>query len=166
MKVTNYFASLWSGPDPVLAEARIASELLVAKIRLALATLLLLIPVINSLFFFPVETKEELIGLSLASGTFILAVTMYLLISRSFNPSWLGFVSSSFDVTLITAALAMFLLASRPHTAVNSKVVFEGYFLAIGGTSLRYDKRMCITAGLLAFASTLRSSLSRPGIGT
>jgi hypothetical protein len=61
-------------------------------------------------------------------------------------------VSSSFDVTLITAALGLFLLTNQPHTAVNSKVVFEGYFLAIGSTSLRYDKRICITAGLLAFA--------------
>src|SRR5262245_38719907 len=151
VKVRTYFSTLWTGPDPVLAEAGIAGELLVAKIRLALATVLLLIPVINSLFFFPVETKEGLIGLSLASGTFILAATMYVLISRSFNPSWLGFVSSSFDVTLITAALVTFLLVNQPHTAVNSKVVFEGYFLAIGSTSLRYDKRICITAGLLAF---------------
>jgi two-component system, cell cycle response regulator len=152
MNDKSYFATLWSGPDPVLAEAGIAGELLVAKIRLALATLLLLIPVINSLFFFPVETKEGLVGLSLASGTFVLAATMYVLISRSFNPSWLGFVSSSFDVTLITAALGLFLLTNQPHTAVNSKVVFEGYFLAIGSTSLRYDKRICITGGLLAFA--------------
>jgi two-component system cell cycle response regulator len=152
MKITNYFSTLWAGPDPVLAEAGIAGELLVAKIRLALATLLLVIPVINSLFFFPVETKEGLIGLSLASGTFAAAATMYVLISRGFNPSWLGFVSSGFDVTLITAALGTFLLVNQPHTAVNSKVVFEGYFLAIGSTSLRYDKRICITAGLLAFA--------------
>src|SRR5215471_19128180 len=152
MKFRPYVATLWAGPDPVLAEAGIAGELLVAKIRLALATLLLLIPVINSLFFFPVETKEGLIGLSLAAGTFVAAATMYVLISRGFNPSWLGFVSSSFDVTLITAALATFLLVNQPHTAVNSKVVFEGYFLAIGSTSLRYDKRICITAGLLAFA--------------
>jgi diguanylate cyclase (GGDEF)-like protein len=151
MKVRSPIAGLWTGPDPVLAEAGIAGELLVAKIRLGLATLLLVIPAINSLFFFPVETKEGLIGLSLASGTFVLAVTMYLLISRSFNPLWLGFVSSSFDVTLITAALALFLLTNQPHTAVNSKVIFEGYFLAIGSTSLRYDKRICITAGLLAF---------------
>lgn len=83
---------------------------------------------------------------------------MYLLISRNFNPSWLGFVSSSFDVTLISAALAMFLLVNEPHTAVNSRVVFEGYFLAIGSTSLRYDKRICITAGLLAFAQYLAIS--------
>jgi two-component system, cell cycle response regulator len=152
MKGNNYFATLWSGPDPVLAQAGIAGELLVAKIRLALATLLLSIPVINSLFFFPVETKEGLIGLSLAAGTFFAAATMYVLISRGFNPSWLGFVSSGFDVTLISCALAVFFLANQPHTAVNSKVIFEGYFLAIGSTSLRYDKRICVTAGLLAFA--------------
>jgi two-component system, cell cycle response regulator len=152
MKITNYFSTLWAGPDPVLAEAGIAGELLVAKIRLALATLLLVIPVINSLFFFPVETKEGLIGFSLASGTFVAAATMYALISRGFNPSWPRFVSSGFDVTLITAALGTFLLVNQPHTAVNSKVVFEGYFLAIGSTSLRYDKRICITAGLLALA--------------
>jgi len=108
MKGKNFFATLWSGPDPVLAQAGVAGELLVAKIRLALATLLLCIPVINSLFFFPVETKEGLIGFSLAVGTFVAAATMYLLISRSFNPLWLGFVSSGFDVTLISGALAVF----------------------------------------------------------
>ena len=147
-----FFQSLWSRPDPVLAEAAIAGELLVAKVRLALATLLLLIPLINSLFFFPVEPREGLVGITLATGTFLLSVSMYVLITRNYNPHWLPFVSSAFDVSLISTALTMFLLMDEPHTAVNSKVVFEGYFLAIGATSLRYDKRICITAGLLAFA--------------
>jgi len=151
----SFFASVWSRPDPVLAEAAIAGELLVAKIRLSLATLLLLIPVTDSLFFFPVEPKEGLVGISLASGTFFLSVAMYILISRNYNPRWLPFVSSGFDVTLISCALGMFLLLDEPHTAVNSKVVFEGYFLAIGATSLRYDKRICISAGLLSFAEYL-----------
>ena len=145
------FESIWSRPDPVLAEAAIAGEHLVAKIRLSLATVLLLIPLINSLFFFPVEPKEGLVGISLVSGTFLLSVIMYVLISRNYNPRWLPFASSAFDVTLISSALTMFLLMDEPHTAVNSRVVFEGYFLAIGATSLRYDKRICITAGLLAF---------------
>ena len=145
------FESIWSRPDPVLAEAAIAGEHLVAKIRLSLATVLLLIPIINSLFFSPVEPKEGLVGISLVSGTFLLSVIMYALISRNYNPRWLPFASSAFDVTLISSALTMFLLMDEPHTAINSKVVFEGYFLAIGATSLRYDKRICITAGLLAF---------------
>jgi two-component system, cell cycle response regulator len=153
-RVEHFLRSLWSRPDPVLAGAGVAGELLVAKVRLSLATLLLLIPVINSLFF-PVEPKEGLVGISLVSGTFFLSVTVYYLISREYNPSWLSFASSGFDVTLVSVALAIFLLVNQPHTAVNSKVVFEGYFLAIASTSLRYDKRVCITAGLLAFSEYL-----------
>jgi two-component system, cell cycle response regulator len=150
LKFGNFFETLWSRPDPVLADAGVAGELLVAKIRLSLATVLLLIPVINSLFF-PVDPKEGLVGLSLTCGTFGLALTVYLLISRGHNSSWLRFASSAFDVTLVSSALAVFLVLNQPHTAVNSKVVFEGYFLVIGSASLRYDKRVCITTGLLAF---------------
>jgi two-component system, cell cycle response regulator len=147
----NYLGSLWSRPDPVLAGAGVAGEFLVAKIRLFLATVLLLIPLINTLFF-PYEPKEAIVGLSLSGGTFTLSIIVYLMLAREYNPSWLSFASSSLDVTLVSSALALFLLLGQPHTAVNSKVVFEGYFLAIGSTSLRYDKRVCITAGLLAFA--------------
>ncbi len=150
----HFVGSLWSRPDPVLAEAGVAGELLVAKIRLSLATLLLLIPAINTVFF-PVDVKESIVGLSLTLGTFFVSVFVYFLISREYNPSWLSFASSSFDVTLVSSALALFLLMNEPHPAVNSKVVFEGYFLAIGSTSLRYDKRVCISAGLLAFVEYL-----------
>jgi hypothetical protein len=69
----NTFASLWSRPDPVLAQASVAGELLVAKIRLGLATVLLIIPVINTLFF-PVEPKEAIVGVSLTSATFFLSL--------------------------------------------------------------------------------------------
>lgn len=153
-RVRDFLGSLWTRPDPVLANAGVAGELLVAKVRLFLATLLLLIPVIDS-FFLPVEPKEGLVGLSLASGTFFLSVIVYRMISREFNPWWLSFASSSFDVSMVSAALAIFLLLGEPHTAVNSKVVFEAYFLAIASTSLRYDKRVCITAGVLAFSEYL-----------
>ncbi len=145
----NFVASAWSRPDPVLAEAGVAGELLVAKIRLSLATIILLIPLINTLFF-PSNPKEAFVGLSLTSATFLLSVIVYFLIYREYNPSWLSFATSSFDVSLVSAALVLFLVMNEPHTAVNSKVVFEGYFLAIGSTSLRYDKRVCIVAGLLA----------------
>ncbi|MGC2768906.1 MAG: GGDEF domain-containing protein [Candidatus Acidiferrum sp.] len=144
------FPSLWSRPDPVLAHAGLAGEFLVAKVRLSLATLLLLIPLIDSLFF-PADPKEALVGLSLSGATFLLSATVYILLRREYNPSWLTFATSSFDVTFVSAALALFLLLNEPHTAVNSRVVFEGYFLAIASTSLRYDKRVCITAGFLAF---------------
>jgi diguanylate cyclase (GGDEF)-like protein len=144
-----FVASLWSRPDPVLAQAAVAGELLVAKIRLGLASILLLIPALDSLFF-PVKHQEAIVGLSLTGATFFLSVIVYFLISREFNPPWLSFASSSFDVSLVSGALALFLFLNEPHTAVNSKVVFEGYFLVIAATSLRYDNRVCISAGLLA----------------
>jgi two-component system, cell cycle response regulator len=150
----NFPGRLWSRPDPVLAEAGIAGELLVAKIRLGLATILLLIPVINALFF-PMDWKEGLVGIILTSGVFFLSLIVYLLVSREYNPSWLTFASSGFDVTLVSAALALFLFLNEPHTAVNSKVIFEGYFLALGSTSLRYDRRVCFTAGMLAIGEYL-----------
>src|SRR3984957_2499550 len=151
IRLKNFGASLWSRPDPVLAEAGVAGELFVAKIRVVLATLLLVIPLINSLFF-PVEPKEGIVGMSLTCGTFLFSVIVYFLISREYNPSWLSFASSGFDVTLVSIGLALFLFMNQPHVAVNSKVVFEGYFLAVAATSLRYDKRVCITTGLLALA--------------
>jgi hypothetical protein len=148
VKLKTSLASLWSRPDPVLAQAGISGELFVAKFRFALACEILLIPVIDALFF-PVPRKEGIVGLSLSTATFVMAV-MYVLLSREYNPSWLTFATTSFDVTLISVSLALFLVLNEPHTAVNSKVVFEGYFLAIGASSFRYDKRVCITAGVLA----------------
>jgi two-component system, cell cycle response regulator len=154
LRVRSLFDSVWSRPDPVLAQAAISGELLVAKIRLILASVLLLIPLIDSLFF-PDDPKEAIVGLTLTGGTFLLSLVIYLLISREYNPSWLSFASSGLDVTLVSGGLALFVFMNEPHTAVNSKVVFEGYFLALAGTGLRYDKRICILAGLLAFGEYL-----------
>jgi two-component system cell cycle response regulator len=141
--------SFWSRPDPVLVEAAVTGELLVAKIRLSLAAVLLLMPIINTMFAYQIDWKEKLVGVSLAWGTFLLSVIFYYLVSRYYNPSWLSFATSAFDVTLVSAGLTTFLFPNEPHTAVNSKVIFECYFLAIGATCLRYDKRVCISAGLL-----------------
>jgi len=145
------FPALWSRPDPVLAGAGAAGELLIAKIRLLLAGVLLLIPLIDT-FFFRMERNEGLVGLALASSTFLLSFVAYLIAARGQNLSWLSFATSFFDVSMVSAALAVFLFLNHPHTAVNSKVVFEGYFLAIAGTTLRYDVRVCLTAGSLALA--------------
>ena len=146
-------STFWSRPDPVLAAAGRSGEVLMAKIRLALAVVILVIPVMDS-FLFPMESnsKESLVGFGLVTGTFLFAAAAYLLVSREFNPPWLSFVSSSLDVSLVSVALAAFLVVNQPHTAVNSRVVFEGYFLAIGSSSLRYDRRVCITAGFLAIS--------------
>jgi diguanylate cyclase (GGDEF)-like protein len=52
----------------------------------------------------------------------------------------------------VTTALVTFVFVGSPLVALNSKVTFEIYFLAIVATSLRYDERICISVGLLAVA--------------
>ena len=139
---------LWTPPDPMLVEEGANGERLVARIRLLVTGLLLLIPAVNITFWgFP---QENLIGLYVALTAFLFSVGVSLLVARDFYRPWLGFATSAFDVTLISAELIVLLLLETPHAAVNSKVVFECYFLAIGATALRYDVRVCMMAGLLA----------------
>lgn len=134
-------------PDPLLSEAGASGELLVARIRLALAGMLLLVPIVSLLLS---PHWEDLIGLAVALTAFLLSVVVHLLVAKGYGRSWIGFVTSGFDVTLVSGALAAFLLLNAPHTAVNSKVIFEVYFVSIAATALRYDVRICALAGLLA----------------
>ena len=79
-----------------------------------------------------------------------IAFGVFLLVRRGFTSPWLGAVSTALDVSLVSAALVTFLILEGPEAAVNSRVVFECYFIAIGVTCLRYDLRLCLFAGALA----------------
>ena len=134
--------------DDLLIAASERGELLVAKIRLLLTSTLLLIPLSNLLF--DLRPGESLVGLTLTCTAVAFALLLYVLVRPGRTWSWLGLVTSCLDVTLVSATLAVFLVLGEPHTAVNSKVVFEGYFIAIGATCLRYDRRTCVVAGAVA----------------
>ncbi len=139
-----------SSRDELLSVASERGELLVAKIRLLLASILLLIPLASSRFDLP--RGESLVGFVVTTTGVGLALCVYVLVRRGRHRPWLGLATSALDVTLVSAALAAFLVLGEPHTAVNSKVVFEAYFLAIGATCLRHDRRACVIAGVVAVA--------------
>ena len=147
-KASPLWYQLWSAGDGAVVDAGAAGEVLVARIRLLLAGLLVLIP-LRSTWEAP-WARENYVGLGAALVAVALAVAIYLLARRGFHPPWFGFATSVVDVSLVSLALSSFLLLGTPHTAVNSKVVFEVYFIAIGATCLRYDRRICMVAGLLA----------------
>ena len=136
--------------DELLSVASERGELLVARIRLLLASILVLIPLSGLLF--ELQPRETVIGFAITATGVGLALCVYLLVRRASYRPWLALATSALDVTVVSAALATFLLLDEPHTAVNSKVVFEAYFLAIGATCLRYDRRACVVAGLVAVA--------------
>ncbi len=139
---------IWAAPDSMLVDAGAAGELVVAKVRLALVALITLIPL-----YYLIRTPfliETYVGLAAAAASLIFAVTVWAVVRRGFYRPWLGFLTSSVDVTLVTVTLASFLLLDTPHLAVNSRILYSVYFFAIGASSLRYDTRISIVAGALA----------------
>jgi diguanylate cyclase (GGDEF)-like protein len=139
---------LWSRPDPALAAAGVEGELVVARVRAFAMCLLMIAPTWNI-----VHAPDDLIhvtGFSVTLCATIAAVAIWLALRRGRWRPWIGFASSAFDVTMVSTALASFLVVGSPMVALNSKVTFEMYFLAITATSLRYDARVCIASGLLA----------------
>jgi diguanylate cyclase (GGDEF)-like protein len=108
----------------------------------------LLIPITSS--WHNESRLEVLVGFGVTLTAVLMSMVVYVMVSRDIRRKWLGFATSALDVTLVSGALITFLIFGAPHTAVNSKVIFEGYFIAIGATALRYDARVCVIAGMLA----------------
>jgi diguanylate cyclase (GGDEF)-like protein len=141
-------ASFWSRPDPALAAAGIEGEALVARVRLAAIALLLLSPTVK-LIDDP-GNPINVWGFAVTVVAAFAAIAIWWFLRRGRWRPWIGFFSSALDVSLVTTALVTFLLVVSPVFALNSKVTFEIYFLAIAATSMRYDPRICLSIGLLA----------------
>jgi diguanylate cyclase (GGDEF)-like protein len=141
---------VWSPPEQEISSAGYGGELLVAGVRLLILVVLL---------YFPIQELlrrrgeyDPLTLLATATVGLVLALVLYSAIHRRWGRTWIGFVSSLLDVSLVSAMLAVFLFLGRPHEATNNLVIFPVYFLAIAATSLRYDARICILTGALAMA--------------
>lgn len=148
-----WYRKLWQTPDAVFVDAGAAGEWLTARLRLAVMALLLILPTANLLSepsYRPHRTGFVVTLLAVA-----VAVVLLQLLRRGGYRPWLGFLSSGLDVSLVSLGLASFIWAGDPHAAVNSKTTFEIYFLAVLAASLRYDRRICISAGAIAIAQYL-----------
>ena len=100
-------------------------------------------------------------GFAVTLAASIAAVAIWLTLRRGRWRPWIGFASSTFDVSMVSTALVTFLIVSSPMLALNSKVTFEMYFLAIVATSLRYDARICIGGTRSPWASMADSGPTR-----
>ena len=141
---------IWSPPDPALAAAGIEGEFVVARVRLLAMALLLIAPTYNVIRD---PSKPMFVtGFAVTVVGGIAAVAIWSALRRGRWRPWIGFASSTLDVSLVSFALVTFLLVSSPLQALNSNVTFEMYFLAILATSLRYDARICIVVGTIGMA--------------
>lgn len=134
-------------PDETLLEVGAGGELLVARMRVVIAALLLLLPLTNALTGGGV--RETLVGLGGAVFINVFAQVWLQLARRRRRYRWLSFATAAFDVTATTLVL-MVLAAQHLPAALNSMIVWCCYLLAILLTALRSDGRTTVFAGILA----------------
>lgn len=135
-------------PEESLLQTGGDGELIIARARVALTLALLAIAA-----FFYLKTPESAQSRIHFAGGLLAApisVLMFLMIRRAHYRWWMGLTTTLFDVTMVSVALAAFLVAGNPHAAVNSQMVFPLYFLALSATTIRLDHRACAVAGLTA----------------
>ncbi|MGD9905542.1 MAG: diguanylate cyclase [Vicinamibacterales bacterium] len=133
----------WS--DPLSRDLGRSGDLFVARFRLGLLLLLTLVPLSTSLA--DPGQVEHWLGLASIGVALAFAVWFERLAARDDPPWWLGFATSQFDVAVISLGFVSFILAGRPIVASNSLVHYTMYFVALAGTGLRYDPRVCLAAG-------------------
>lgn len=143
-----FWRRLFAPRDAELTYAGEAGELLVARARLAFAALILIVP-FAAIVREPARA-EHWIGLGAAAVSTVLSAAILWGVSRGWRPHWLGFATCVYDVTTVSVVLASLLAVGPPHMAINSRVTFDVYFLALAATCLRYDRRICTVTGLVA----------------
>ena len=146
--------ALWSARADELTDAGAEGELLVAKARLGFTAMILAAPIV-SVIDEPARV-EGWVGLIALTVSSLIALLVLLQVRSGWRPKWLGFATSLFDVTMVTLVLASYFVVGTAHMAINARVTYPIYFLAIGASCLRYDRRVCLTTG---FAAAVQYSL-------
>ena len=139
--------NVFAPPDAAALEVGAGGERFAAKTRLAFFAVVWLIPAV--LIFD--KTRTEIPASFIAATVAVLVSAFFVFaIRRGWSLRAMPFVTSAFDVTIVSVTLVAFALIGRPHLAVNSMVVWEIYLLAILSTALRFDVRVSLFAGALA----------------
>lgn len=149
--ISDLAAALRERPDDILLEVGAGGELLVARLRMVIAVLLVLLPLLN--FAAGGSAYESATGLVGAGLVLMLSQIWLGLAQRKRRTVSLPRWSAAFDVSMVTLVLAVLAL-DEPTAALNSAVVWSCYPLAIFATALRHDLRVTMLAGALALAQS------------
>jgi len=147
----------WERPEQYLLDAGSEGERLIAKVRVALTFVLLLVPVSDLLTARREGRPLHFIGFAVTLAACILSVGIYHVVASDRRQRWLPLATSLFDVSFITLTLLLYGLLVGPVVLLNNRLSFDTYFLALGGTCLRFDKRVALLAGLAAMLQWIGS---------
>jgi diguanylate cyclase (GGDEF)-like protein len=149
---SDLFHALSQPRDELLLELGADGEVLLARLRLAIASLLMLLPAVN--YLAGGGGFESLVGIAGVGVSIVLSQVWLTIARRRRRYPWLPFVSAGFDVSVVS--LVLLLLAFHdPSAGLNSVVVWCCYPLAVLATALRNDVRVTLFAGALAVTEFL-----------
>ncbi len=137
--------------DPALLDEGAAGERIIAYVRLIVAYVIAL-PFVHAAIERSAAPAETSVGLGAAILSTIVSGAVLLLVRRGSYRRWIGFVTSAYDVTIVSLLLTALLALGKVDLAAASPVVFPVYLVALTATCLRYDPRVSVVTGLLAAA--------------
>ncbi len=146
---------LWTPPDAYLIDAGLSAETWIAKVRLGLVALLVANPLVNLIVAAPGTRGPHYVSVAVTLFAALIALVASLALERGIRRPWVPMASVLLDVSLVSFALLALGVLGEPIRAVNNRIAFELYFLAIAGTCLRYDFRLTVIAGGTAFLQYL-----------
>jgi diguanylate cyclase (GGDEF)-like protein len=143
-------AALTVEMDPALVRARQSSERLVGSVRLGIILLF-----VASNVIFGLQRGHLPLGTLLMSAGAIAYGLALLAVPKRFTSASVPWVISAVDVTFTTGCLWSLVLMGFPSAALNNRVTFEAYFIAVTISALRFDWRLSALTALLSIAQFL-----------
>jgi two-component system, cell cycle response regulator len=147
----------WKRPEQVLLDAGKEGELVIARVRIAVIGILLLVPIAGDYEAYRAGRELHYIGLLVTFSAFVFSWGIFFMVSRDRRQRWLPLATSLFDVSFITLTQLLYAFAVNPLVLLNNRLTFDTYFVALVGTCLRFDKRIALIAGLVAIAQFIGS---------
>lgn len=139
--------ALWRG-DRASSDTAMLGEHRVAQSRVLLTA----VPTVLGLLVLVADPGNASYRGAVPVNLFCLAAAMLFLYwtRTGVRPLWLAYTTTIWDVSLVSALHAVELWQGLASTAVNGRVTFSGYFLAMVGTCVRWDRRLPLVVGGLA----------------
>src|SRR5471030_1031987 len=125
-------STLRDRPDEIVLDIGAGGELLVARIRLAVTVVLMLIPLVN--FLAGGRFSETLIGLAATGGGAALSFLCLNLARHPRRYRWLPFATSASDVTMETLVMVMVAATQSPAASLNTVIIWTCYPVSIFAT--------------------------------
>jgi diguanylate cyclase (GGDEF)-like protein len=140
----------WKRPDEIMLDAGKDGELVIAKIRVAVTGVLLLVPIAGNVEAWRMSRPLHWIGFAVTLSAFALSWGILWMVSRDQRQRWLPMATSLFDVSFISLTQLLYAFAVNPLVLLNNRLTFDTYFVALVGTCLRFDRRIALVAGFTA----------------